>query len=175
MYTLKNGETLNIERAQCKDAAALIEYLNTVGAESDNLLFGAEGIGLSLEDEEKYIESMQKSDTSALFVGSVGDEIVTVGSVTTSRWQRIVHHGEVALSVKKSHWGIGLGRCMMQKIIDFSRLNNTSEMLNLGVRADNMPAINLYKKMGFVEIGRFEKFFKVDGDYYDEILMLLKL
>ena len=37
---LKNGQNLILRKANGNDAEKMIEYLNTVGGESDNLLFG---------------------------------------------------------------------------------------------------------------------------------------
>ncbi len=36
-------------------------------------------------------------------------------------------------------------------------------------------AIKLYEKLGFEKIGLYKNFFKIDGNYYDEILMNLYL
>ena len=47
--------------------------------------------------------------------------------------------------------------------------------MHLGVKADNLTALSLYRKMGFNEIGRHKNFFKINGKYYDEILMDLHL
>ncbi len=175
MYILKDNKVLDITVAKKEDAPKLLDYLCAVGSESDNLLIDSDGIGMSISEEVEYIVTMQSSDNCALFIGRIDDEIVTVGSVTSSRRQRIAHHAELALSVKKAYWGLGIGSCMMQKIINFSRSNNITEILHLGVKADNLAAINLYKKMGFVQIGRFNNFFKIDGKYHDELLMNLIL
>jgi len=47
------------------------------------------------------------------------------------------------------------------------------EVLHLGVKEENERGVRLYEKMGFKEIGRYPKFFKIDGEYYDEVLMNL--
>ena len=44
--------SFSVERARPEDAAALIEFLRVVGGESDNLTFGAEGIPVTVEEEE---------------------------------------------------------------------------------------------------------------------------
>ena len=60
-------------------------------------------------------------------------------------------------------------------MISFAKRNGQTEILHLGVKNDNINAINLYKKMGFHEVGRHKNFFKIEGNYYDEILMDLYL
>ena len=63
----------------------------------------------------------------------------------------------------------------MKELIEFAKMNGRTEIIHLGVKADNVNAIKLYKNMGFEEIGVYKKFFKINGLYYDEILMNLYL
>ena len=59
---------ITIEKAKVCDAEALLQYLKQIGGETDNLTFGADGLPCSVEDEEKYIESLQDSKTSVMLV-----------------------------------------------------------------------------------------------------------
>jgi len=172
---LKNGENLIIRKAKKADAKALLDYLKMVGGQSDNLLFGAEGLSMTVEQEEELIENLQHSETSALLIGLIDNRIVCVCSASASVKERISHQCNLAISVLKEFWGMGVGTCLMQAMIDFAKATEKLEILHLGVKADNVVAIALYKKMGFQEIGRYPKFFKIDGCYYDEILMNLYL
>jgi RimJ/RimL family protein N-acetyltransferase len=145
--------------------------LNIIGGESDNLLFGANEMDFTLEQEEQFIESMNSSTTSALFIGTVDGRIICAGSLSTPYRERISHRGDVAMSVLKEFWRFGVGTYLMHEIIEFAKKSGKLEILHLGVKADNLSAIKLYEKIGFREIGRVPKFFKINGKYYDEILM----
>lgn len=172
---LKNDMVLQINKAIKTDAYEMIEYLNIVGGESDNLLFGANGFHMSVEAEENFIENLLDSNVSALLIGRIENEIVCTGSIMTAPKERISHQADLAVSVKKKYWGLGIGTHLMQTMISFAKRNGQTEILHLGVKDDNLTAVNLYKKMGFNEIGRHKNFFKIDGKYYDEILMDLYL
>ena len=172
---LKDGRELTIRKATKDDAGEILEYLKLVGGESDNLTFGANGLGMTLEQEEEYVESKNNSKTSALLVGLVGGRIVCDGSISAPTMERVAHIGEVGISVLKEFWGIGIGTCLMNEMIRFAKETGILEVLFLGVKAENTTAIALYKKLGFQEIGRFPGFFKVSGKYYDEIMMILYL
>lgn len=128
---------------------------------------------MSVEAEESFIENLLDSKVSALFVGKIDDELVCVGSIMTSPKERISHQAELAVSVKKKYWGLGIATYLMQTMIAFAKNNGQTEILHLGVKEDNLKALSLYKKMGFNEIGRYKNFFKINGEYYDEILMNL--
>ena len=172
---LKNGMILEIDKAIRSDAQEIINYLNIIGGESDNLLFDANGFHMSVEAEENFIENLTNFRTSALFIGKIDNEIACVGSILSSQRDRIAHQAEIAISVKKKFWGLGVGTHLMQTIINYAKSNGQTEILHLGVIEDNYNAISLYKKMGFEEIGRYKKFLKINGQYKDEILMNLYL
>ena len=57
--TLKSGETLILREPDAEDAEAIIEYLNIIGGETDNLLFGRGELNLTVEQEAEYIKSAQ--------------------------------------------------------------------------------------------------------------------
>jgi RimJ/RimL family protein N-acetyltransferase len=172
---LKNGQNIVIRKAGKKDAQILLDYLNVVGGESDNLLFGANEFDITVEQEEGFIESFKDSKTSVLLAGFIDDKVVCIGSLMTPSRERISHHGDVAMSVLKEYWGLGIGSLLMAALIEFAKSSGKLENLHLGVKEDNSRAIKLYEKMGFHEIGRYPKFFKINGKYYDEILMNLYL
>lgn len=172
---LKNGMILKINKAIRSDAQEIISYLNIIGGESDNLLFGANGFHMSVEAEENFIENLSGSNTSALFIGKIDNEIACVGSVMAPQRERINHQAEISISVKKKFWGLGVATHLMQTIINYAKANGQTQILHLGVIEDNLNAISLYKKLGFVEIGRYKKFLKINGQYKDEILMNLYL
>ena len=172
---LKNGKTLTIRKPKKQDAQELLNYAKKIGAESDNLTFGAEGLPYTLEQEEKMIENWSNSTSTAMFVGIVDDKIVTSVFISSPAKERLAHQSSIAISVLKEYWGIGIGTHMMNMLIDFAKNSDTIELIHLGVHANNTNAIALYKKFGFQEIGRYPKFFKINGEYYDEILMNLYL
>ncbi|MEA4960851.1 hypothetical protein [Lutispora sp.] len=52
--SLKNGEKLILRKPKVEDAENMIKYLNLVGGESDNLLFGKDEFRLTVEQEKEY-------------------------------------------------------------------------------------------------------------------------
>jgi len=172
---LKNGKNITIRKAKKEDAAEIIAYLNIIGGESDNLLFGANEFHMTVEQEEEYIQSLENAQTSALLVGIVDGKIICVGSISAPKRERIAHQATLALSVVKGFWGQGVGTHLMNSLIDFAKSSDKLEIIHLQVRSDNEYAIALYKKMGFEEIGLFPKYTKINGEYFDDILMNLYL
>ena len=172
---LKDDLYVDIQPAREQDAPYIIEHLNQVGGESDNLLFGKGEFSLSVEQETAWIRTINRSLTSRVVLAVAHDEIVGIGSLVSNVKPRIAHHGELAVSVKQAYWNHGIGRKIIKYLIQFAQANGVTEIIHLGVRADNVRAIRLYQDLGFEEVGRFPGFFKIDGQYYDEILMNLYL
>ena len=172
---LKNGQELTIRKAIKGDAKEVLDYLNIVGGESDNLLFGANGFTMTVQQEEEIIESTNNSKTSVFLVGLIDNKIVSIGSIFSPKRERVAHQGNLGISVLKRFWGIGIGTRLMEAMIDFAKDSQQLEILHLAVKADNCNAIAMYKKLGFQQIGLYPKFYKINGLYYDDILMNLYL
>lgn len=156
------------------DAARLLDYLNTVGSESDNLSFGASGIPLPVEREEDILANLQKSERSTMLLALDGDTIVGNGSIEGSSRPRFSHRRSLAITVRKDHWGQGIGTALMERLIAFCR-ETGAELISLEVRSDNERAKSLYRKFGFQCFGTFEKYFKINDEYFGADYMTLEL
>ena len=166
---VKSGQTLMLRRPTEDDAEKMIEYLNIVGGESDNLLFGENEFNLSIEEEREYINN-SNNKSNLMIIGIIDNDIVCIGQIRKLTRKRIAHNSEIAISVKKDYWGIGIGSSIMEELIGFAKTNDI-KIISLGVREKNNKAINLYKKYGFKEVGVHKNYFNINGVFYDEILM----
>ena len=161
--------------AEPSDAGKFLEYSKIVGAESDNLTFGAEGLPLSISQEADYIRKFSGNPQNVMIFAFDEGELIGTGAVTSihSR-ERFAHRREVAISVRKDYWGKGIGSGIMKLLMDFCKKSG-AEVIQLGVRSDNERAIALYKKFGFKKIGEYEKFMKIGDEYYSADYMNLYL
>lgn len=162
-----------IERARPEEAAALLDYLKIVGGETDNLSFGAEGVPLSLEEEQDYLRAQCGSTDNVQYLAKVDGEIIGTASLNRNH-NRMRHRGVFGISLKKAWWGCGAASALMQKILVFAK-DNGFEQLNLEVCSSNARAIHLYEKYGFRKLCTFPHFFKINGEYIDFDLMNLEL
>ena len=168
-----NNSLFVIERARPEEAAALLDYLKFIGGETDNLSFGAEGVPLSIEEEQAYLRAQCDSADNAQYFAKVDGEIIGTASLNR-RSNRMSHRGVFGISLKKAWWGCGAASALMEAILAFAK-ENDFEQLNLEVRSDNARAIRLYEKYGFRKLCTFPHFFKINGEYVDFDLMNLEL
>ena len=175
-YTLKDGRTLILRDPTPDDAQEMVDYLKTVGGETDYLLCDEAGFdGLTLDGEKEWITSTLSAPNTKMFVGTVDGEIMLICDVRAAARKRVAHIGGVGISIKRDFWHLGAGSIAMQAMIDFAKSTGALRSLSLEVREGNERAIALYKRFGFVEIGRHKARVNVRGTYYDEILMDLDL
>lgn len=172
---LKTGETLVIRHASKEDAQAIIDYVNIVGGESDNLTFGAGEFGMTVEQEESFLEKVNAQNNATYLIAEIDGKVVGTLSYSGGPRSRTAHTGEFGVSVLKVHWGKGIARALIEALIGWSRSTGVVRKLNLRVRSDNMVAISLYKNLGFIEHGVISREFQIDGIFYDSILMGIEI
>ena len=103
----------------------------------------------------------------------VDGELVGLGGAWSTEYRRFAHHAELGLTVRKVYWGLGIGRNLMEFIVEWGRQRGLHKIY-LRVFAHNLRAVKLYLAMGFVEEGRLkEDLLRRDGSYGDTFIMAL--
>ena len=153
---------ITVNRANCEDAAEILQYMKQIGTETDNLSFGEEGLPFTVESEAAYISQIENSVDEIMLVAKDNDKIVGTASLTRLP-RRMKHRGDFSVSVLKEYSNKGIGSRLLREIIKFAK-NNSFKVIDLQVRSDNLPAIHLYKKFGFEKIGAHPYFFKIGNE-----------
>jgi RimJ/RimL family protein N-acetyltransferase len=172
---LKNGLELAMRRAVPDDAGRLLEYLEQVAGESENISFGPGEFGLSVEEERDFLQRMADSPNSIYIIGEIDGEIAGSLSFHPGRRPRLQHAGEFGISVLRTYWNLGIGSHLLAYLIDWARQAGSIRKINLRVRVDNLPAIHLYEKYGFVQEGRITREFYLHGQFVDSFVMGLQI
>lgn len=171
---LRDGSVLQISRPRGENAAEILEYLKTIGGETHFLLMDENGPGISEEYEAKILEAAYVEPRGGMHFGKINREIACMFSLSCHPRRRLAHTGEIALSVRRKYWHIGVGSAIMETLIELAK-EASLKNIELSVHAENERAIALYRRFGFEEIGRHRGKMYVDGEYYDEILMDLHI
>jgi ribosomal protein S18 acetylase RimI-like enzyme len=83
------------------------------------------------------------------------------------------HRGTLwGMYVRDEARGTGVARRLVDGILAHARAH--VEQIALSVWAENPAAIALYRSAGFVAFARDERSLKIDGVYYDELLMHIR-
>jgi len=142
-----------------------------VGGESPFLSFGGEGPPTSEAEEREFLGRVDTLDNALAIIAEWRTEIVGYLVFTGGNRSRMRHAGEFGISVARACQGIGLGRRMLEMLIDWARRGAIVRKINLVVRPDNRPAIALYESLGFAVEGRKRRGMLVEGEFTDALLM----
>lgn len=158
------------------DAQSILDYLNQAGTESDNLSFGEEGIGITVEDEAIYLEKIQGDLNEFMILALDETKIIGIANVTRGKRLRTQHVATLGISLLKAYWYQGLGTSLMRQIMDLANQSPDLEVIRLDVRSDNLIAIKLYINFGFEKIGSFKEEMKINHEYIaiDQMRCILK-
>lgn len=172
---LKNGQIVTIRHAERTDAGHIIKYVNKVAGETNYLTFAADELGISVEEEEKFIEGHLNSDNKLFIIAEINGIIVGTLGFTGGEQSRIRHRGEFGVSVLKEYWGLGIGAKLVETLIEWAKSSGVIKKINLIVRSDDTRAIELYKHLGFCQEGLISREHLIGGRFYDSLFMGLQL
>jgi len=172
---LANQIQLTLRPALPKDAEHLLAYLELVAGESENLTSGPGEFGIDPRQERVFLQQALEQPTSLYLLAEVEDKIVGTLTFMTEKRPRVQHGGEFGMSVLRKYWNQGIGAQMLTYLIEWARQTGTIRKINLRVRVDNLSAIHLYEKHGFVREGRRTREFYLHGQFIDVFLMGLQL
>lgn len=166
---------IKIREAESRDAIKFLETINAVGAESEYLDYGSEGVNTTAVKQTEYLDYMNKSDKDAILIAvNENEDILGFTILKNNGDSKTLHRVTLGIAVRKEYWNQGIGKMLLESAIEYAK-NIKLEVISLDVRCDNVNAIHLYQEYGFKTIGTFEKFFKYDDKYYDAYLMNLYL
>lgn len=172
---LGNGKIVEIRPCRRVDAYELIEYIEKISMESDNLTFGPGEFGISVEQEEAFLDTISKQSNAIYLIAHNGDKIIGGLNFSGGSRPRIAHTGEFGVSVLRDYWGNGIGTELIKSLIEWCKQSGIIRKINLRVRTDNLSAIHVYKKLGFVEEGVISREFYINNRFYDTLFMGLSI
>lgn len=174
---LNNGQWCALRSPEPTEAAQRMAFLHCINAETD---FMARGASDSPADEALVagVIAEQLEDDSALEIAAwLDNRMIACGSISriASAYPRKRHRAQLGIAVLREYWGLGLGTAILSALIDAAPSMGYTQ-IELSVVSQNTRALNLYRRLGFCEIGRIPDALRLDGGRrLDEILMVLKL
>jgi RimJ/RimL family protein N-acetyltransferase len=168
---LKNNLEVTIRKAVKEDAQNMIDFYNVVGGETDFLSFGANEFKRDLQDYEAYITATNSEPNSIILLALIDTEIVSIATINSSQKERTKHVGTLGIVVSEKYTGMGLGKILMNDLIEYAKQNGVTKKISLVTNENNTVAIELYKKLGFEVEGLLKQDNFIRGAYSNTIVM----
>ena len=114
---------------------------------------------------------MGYSKLHACFTAFVDQEVAGIVSICLQPYIKLSHQSLFSIVVGKQYRNRGVGKALLEHIIEIGKTKFHLEILHLEVYEGN-PAIRFYQRLGFKEYGRHPHFIKIrEGEYLDKIMM----
>lgn len=129
-----------------------------------------------LKDEAfaQKIAELSASDNGKYLVAEAEGKIVGHAMLDPLKLSATRHVVHLTLAVHPGWQGKGIGKALLGALIGWAKAAAAVKKIELHVRASNTNARDLYKKFGFIEVGRWKHRIRVaPGEYLDDVAMEL--
>ena len=170
---LKNGQNIVLRSPNTFDAEQLLNHMRLTSAETEFMSRYPEEITVSVESQSRFLQMIENDPDDFMLAAYIDGRMIGNAAVTRVRNNlKYRHRANFGISLQKEVCNVGLGTLMMQEILEIVK-KSVFEQLELTVFADNMRAIRLYEKVGFLKTGVLPRAYRLkDGSYHDEVQMV---
>jgi RimJ/RimL family protein N-acetyltransferase len=167
---------VQLREATPEDAEQIINYVLRLLKDPLSNMERSEGeFNISVEEERKILQEYNEAKNAMYIVAEENNQIVGLLQCSCKNKIKTKHTISLGISVDQEYRKRGIGRKMMEYLLDRAKNNKEIKRIELLVFETNENAIELYTKMGFEIEGRKRKAVYKDGQYIDELVMGLLL
>ncbi|MGA4719864.1 GNAT family N-acetyltransferase [Fictibacillus nanhaiensis] len=155
-----------------EDAEAILQIHRDVISEHDYFIALPNEFNKTIEDHQEWIQSILKHERETMLVAEYENNVVGWIVFRSQERMRMHHIGSFAIMLRKEFRNKGIGKLLIHELLSWAEKHPVIEKVTLGTFSTNTRAIELYKKLGFIEEGRKVREFKFSNDeYVDDVLM----
>lgn len=174
--TFRDGRVCIIRSVEPDDAPRMLQYMKIMLGETPFLLRTPEEFTYTAEEEARILAARRDDPRSLMLIAEMDGQIIASADVCShGAKSRVMHRGELGISVRKDYWRQGIGSSLMERLIAFA-VQCGYEQIELTVESQNRRALGLYLKYGFTVYGTRPHGMKYpDGSYDNDYLMVKML
>jgi len=164
---LKNNQSAILRQLEKGDLDDIWSIFNKVVSEMQYIPV-VNPVTSRFEKENWYFRQIEENNV--VIVSEINEHVVGQCMIEHIGWDAAIHVGELGIIISPNYRNIGIGKNLIQEALA-AALSKRFEKVILSCFHTNSNALYLYKKMGFEQTGYRKNQFKLNGTYYDEILM----
>lgn len=170
--TLMDGRECCLRNGIESDGHAVLENFILTHTQTDYLFSYPDENSLNVAQESQFLKERSESENEIEIIAVVGNVVAgTAGIEAVGAKYKVRHRAEFGVSVAKEFWGLGIGRELMDGCIKCAREAGYVQ-LELNVVAENVRAVSMYERAGFVEYGRNPKGFNSRKIGFQEVIYM---
>jgi len=168
-FTAKDGRTLLLRKPRWGDLDGLLDFMNSLVREQAPINQVDE---ISRSEQIEFLARRLSSIESDRVIQLVAEENgKIVGNADLTKLSgRECHVGKLGVAVRSGYRRIGIAAKLIETLIHQAEKQRIKIIL-LAVYESNLPALALYRKLGFKEVGRTPKGVYWKGRYIDDVRM----
>ena len=167
--TLKDGRKCTLRNGEEKDGQVVLANFILTHEQTDYLLSYPDENTMTAEQESRFLQEKADSDNGIEILAEVEGAVAGLaGFDAVGSREKLRHRADFGISVDRQYWNLGIGTALMNACIECARKAGYLQ-IELSVVAENEPASAMYKKAGFVEVGRNPRGFKSRVTGYQEL------
>lgn len=151
--TLRDDATISIRNAELVDAERVRDFFRAVAAGTEMILTCEDEVP-DLDGERKFIGDHFDNPGKLCLLAEADGQIISCAGLAAHPRRRARHTAELGISVSADWRGRGVGRAMMECLLNWALTHPMIEKVCLSVWSINAVAIALYRSLGFIEEGR---------------------
>lgn len=148
----------------------IISYVKNIILETDNLTFEKDEFSPTITSESVFLKSIIESKNECFLLAIIENKIIGNLSINNISRARVKHVGELSITVAKEYWNQGVATNLMTDSFYWLKTSELTK-INLKVKEDNIEAIKLYKKFGFIKEGTITNDLYINSQYFNSICM----
>lgn len=121
----------------------------------------------TIEEQQRIINRILNEDNSNIFVAEINDQLVGYLVAIGGNVTRNKHCAYLVLGVGDDYQGRGIATKLFETLFNWAKGVGITR-LELTVIKNNVKAIHLYRKMGFIEEGEKVNSLMINGEYVNE-------
>jgi len=172
---LKTGKPIKVRIAGLDDSQKLLDLKRSYIKNTKTIPMKLDEYPNDLKNELSLIAEYINSQNSILLVAEFNSELIGNIDLTGSKRSKMFHTAMIGMGIKEKWRNQGLGRILIESVIEWAKENSEIELIWLDVYASNELGYNLYKNTGFKVSGIIKGFFKEGTEYKDKIQMYQRI
>jgi len=174
-HMLTSGKLIKLRSANENDLDQYTDFdINTLRTSPLMFLQPEEVSWLNREQVKSRIDRVYQSESDLILIAEDEGKLIGKLEFKCGKRKTLSHKGYIDIAVEDKYRGKGVGSILFEAFLQWAKSQPHIEVIQLSVVEENTAAVALYKKYGFIEIGRDPYANKADGRFFAELSMSLK-